>query len=193
MRHGEVDNPQRLVYGRLPGFGLTSLGKKQAAKAGRYLKSLKIKPEIIITSPLLRTKTTAKILGEFFSGVEIVEERAIIEGDLGWEGKVEANLVKKGIWEVYLNAPNEIKTGETFAGIQKRGVEWLESFLSKEKYSEFVIVSHKDVIRTLTVFLEGRPLDDFPKIPCNHASVTSVVIDQKLKLLKPVVYWEPEV
>jgi len=59
IRHGEVNNPEELIYGRLPGFGLTEKGEKQANKAGKYLKSLGVAPQVIITSPLLRTKTTA--------------------------------------------------------------------------------------------------------------------------------------
>jgi len=144
-------------------------------------------------SPLLRTKTTAGILSGFFPKAEIIEEKEIIEGDLGWEGKVEADLVKKGIWDVYLKTPGEIKTGETFAGIQKRGVEWLKGFLKDRSYKEFIVVSHKDVIRTLIVFLEGRLLNNFVKVPCEPASVTSVVVDRQLKLLEPIEYWEPEV
>ncbi len=192
IRHGEVDNPRGVIYGRLPGFGLTFLGKKQAGKAGEHLISLGAKPEVIITSPLLRTKATAGILSGFFPKVEIVEEKEIIEGDVGWEGKIKADLVKKGVFDLYLNTPSKLKTGETFSGIQQRGVQWLKNFLSKKKYQEFIVVSHKDVIRTLTIFLEGRLLDDFVKIPCNHASITSVVVDLKLKLLKPIEYWEPE-
>jgi len=193
VRHGEVDNPQGLIYGRLPGFGLTEKGEEQAKKTAKYLKSLKATPQAIITSPLLRTKTTAEILGGFYPKAKIIEEEQIIEGDLGWEGKVEANLVKKGVWDVYLKTPGEIKTGETFAGIQKRGVEWLKGFLADNSYKEFVVVSHKDVIRTLTVFLEGKLLDDFVKVSCEHASATSVVVDRQLKLLEPIGYWEPEV
>ena len=35
MRHGEVDNPDGVLYGRLPGFGLTELGHAMAARAAR--------------------------------------------------------------------------------------------------------------------------------------------------------------
>ena len=37
MRHGEVDNPNGVLYGRLPGFGLTELGHSMAARAAEYL------------------------------------------------------------------------------------------------------------------------------------------------------------
>ena len=37
MRHGEVDNPDGVLYGRLPGFGLTELGHAMAARAAEYL------------------------------------------------------------------------------------------------------------------------------------------------------------
>ncbi|MFH1602113.1 MAG: histidine phosphatase family protein [Candidatus Shapirobacteria bacterium] len=191
VRHGEVDNPEKLIYGRLPGFGLTKLGEKQAQQAAEYLLSLKAKPEIIITSPLLRTKSTAEIIVQFFPKIKLVEEKAIIEGNLDWEGKREADLIKKGIWDVYLNFPSKIKTGETFLGIQQRAVSWLKNCLEKKDYQEYVVVSHKDVIRGLTVFLEGRLLDDLVKVPCDFASITTVVFGKELRLLEPVSYWEP--
>jgi len=186
-----VDNPQELVYGRLPGFGLTVLGEKQARITGEYLESLKARPEVIITSPLLRTKTTAKILREFFSGIEIMEEKEIIEVDNSWQGEKKGELIKRGIWQKYLDYPSQVTGGEGYEGMQKRVTSWLGRLLGKSGFKELIVVSHMDVIRAITVFLERKPLDDLTKIPCAHASVTKVVIDRKMKLLKPVVYWEP--
>ncbi|MFQ9337269.1 MAG: histidine phosphatase family protein, partial [Varibaculum sp.] len=37
MRHGEVDNPDGVLYGRLPGYHLTDLGKQMAQMSAEYL------------------------------------------------------------------------------------------------------------------------------------------------------------
>ena len=38
MRHGEVDNPKGILYGRLPGYGLTPLGHEMAQRGADFLR-----------------------------------------------------------------------------------------------------------------------------------------------------------
>ena len=38
MRHGEVHNPDRILYGRLPDFHLSELGQEMARRMAEYLK-----------------------------------------------------------------------------------------------------------------------------------------------------------
>ena len=59
MRHGEVDNPDGVLYGRLPGFGLTELGHQMAARAAQYLVESGADIARVISSPLLRAQLTA--------------------------------------------------------------------------------------------------------------------------------------
>ena len=59
MRHGEVDNPGGVLYGRLPGFGLTELGHAMAARAAEYLVDSGADIARVISSPLLRAQLTA--------------------------------------------------------------------------------------------------------------------------------------
>jgi broad specificity phosphatase PhoE len=42
LRHGEVHNPGRVLYGRLPGFKLSELGERQAMAAAEWLGQRKI-------------------------------------------------------------------------------------------------------------------------------------------------------
>ena len=59
MRHGEVDNPNGVLYGRLPGFGLTELGHSMAARAAEYLVDSGADITRVISSPLLRAQLKA--------------------------------------------------------------------------------------------------------------------------------------
>ena len=57
MRHGEVYNPDGILYGRLPGFHLSGRGRAQAeavadALAGRDIVA-------VVASPLQRAQETA--------------------------------------------------------------------------------------------------------------------------------------
>ncbi len=190
VRHGEVENPQEIIYGRLPNFGLNQFGENQVKKVGGYLKSVNAKPEIIFTSPLLRALQTAKIITDFFPAIKIKKVNLLTEGDLGWQGKKKTDLIKTGIWQIYLDQPSAIKTGEGFEGLQQRAVKWLKQFLKKNTYEEVLVVSHQDIIRSLTLFLEKRFLDDLNKIPAETGSVTTVKIDKSGNLLSPIIYWE---
>ena len=58
IRHGEVHNPGKVLYGRLPHFRLTAAGKQQAQTAGRYLNGKTIMA--LYSSPLLRARQTAQ-------------------------------------------------------------------------------------------------------------------------------------
>lgn len=189
VRHGDVFNPRGLIYGRLPGFKLSETGIKEAKEAGKYLDSLGAKPEIIITSPLLRTVQTAKIIQTFFPDVKIVKEKKIIEGDIGWQGIVKKDLIRKKIWDQYLSAPSSITTGERFSGVQKRVAEWVKEFV-KKPYEQAIVVSHQDLIRSLILFLQERPLDDLNKFPTATGSVTVINLDKSAVLQKDIEYWQ---
>jgi len=189
IRHGDVFNPKGLIYGRLPGFKLSETGIKEAKEAGKYLDSLGAKPEIIITSPLLRTVQTAKIIQTFFPDVKIIKEKKIVEGDIGWQGIVKKDLIRKKIWDQYLSAPSSITTGERFSGVQNRVSVWVKEF-AKKPYEQAIVVSHQDLIRSLILFLQERPLDDLNKFPTATGSVTVINLDKSAVLQKDIEYWQ---
>jgi broad specificity phosphatase PhoE len=57
VRHGEVDNPEGLLYGRLPGYRLSELGREMAELVATHLESNDITH--IVSSPLERAQETA--------------------------------------------------------------------------------------------------------------------------------------
>src|SRR3981081_2203099 len=60
MRHADVENPQHVLYGHLPGFYLSALGRAQAAAVGQSLRERGIKR--IVHSPLERAQEPAEIV-----------------------------------------------------------------------------------------------------------------------------------
>ena len=71
LRHGEVHNPDRVLYGRLPGFGLSELGIAQAGLAADFLAQRPIGH--LVSSPLERAQQTARPLAD--PPVLIVDQR----------------------------------------------------------------------------------------------------------------------
>ncbi len=58
VRHGEVHNPDRILYGRLENFGLSDRGHEMAE---RVANTLQVRPIVkIISSPLQRAVESAE-------------------------------------------------------------------------------------------------------------------------------------
>ena len=85
MRHGEVANPDGVLYGRLPGFGLTELGHQMAARAAQYLVESGADIARVISSPLLRAQLTAAPTAAAY-GLSIASDPRLIESDNVFEG-----------------------------------------------------------------------------------------------------------
>lgn len=64
LRHGEVENPQGVAYGRLAGFPLSDSGREGIARAARRLREEGVSPVRIVSSPLLRARQSAEIVAE---------------------------------------------------------------------------------------------------------------------------------
>src|ERR1700756_1375786 len=92
MRHGETDwNRQGRVMGRNP-IELSERGRAQVEAAAQFTQSLK--PDLIVTSPLVRARQTAEIVSEALGGIELTEDPAISEVLYGrWEGMTYHDLI----------------------------------------------------------------------------------------------------
>ena len=78
MRHGEVHNPEQILYGRMPGYRLSERGVEQAHAAGRWLAD-KAAIKALYCSPMERTQQTAKIVAGYQPALSPVIEERIIE------------------------------------------------------------------------------------------------------------------
>ena len=87
VRHGEVANPQRLRYGRLPGFVLSESGRQQALAAGDHLAGRGLRAPVILHSPLERAVETARLLAARIG---------TLQPSLAIELRVEPRLVEIG-------------------------------------------------------------------------------------------------
>jgi hypothetical protein len=83
VRHGEVYNPQGVLYGRLPGFHLSEDGKLMAKAAAGFLSGRDV--VALRSSPLDRTLETAAPLAAQF-GLEVVTDQRLIEPTNRFEG-----------------------------------------------------------------------------------------------------------
>ena len=85
VRHGEVHNPTKVLYGRLPGFRLSDTGLEQAEVVARFLSDRDV--VTIVSSPLERAQQTAAPLAKAY-GLEVETDPRIIESSNHFEGGV---------------------------------------------------------------------------------------------------------
>lgn len=176
VRHAEVENPEHIIYGRLPGFNLSKFGELQAAKLHNYFQNKNI--GAIYTSPLLRCYRTAKIISG--GKIPIHISKRVIEVDTRWEGLKSSERPRRDI-ELYTKSPTKINLGESALEVIDRMKSAVEKFASQNIGKEIIIVSHADCIVYTRLFYEGRLLDRLNQTTCSNASITSLILNDKLE------------
>jgi broad specificity phosphatase PhoE len=174
LRHGEVENPKGVIYGRIPGFGLSEDGQMMAKAAADYLAERDV--VVIRTSPLERAKETAEPLAERFSLEPTVDDR-LIEPWNHFEGMVfgvgDGSLRRLEHWW-YLRNPFTPSWGERYRLIAQRMLAAMADARDAARGHEAVCVSHQLPIWVARRSVEGKRLWHHPsRRECALASVTS--------------------
>lgn len=191
VRHGEVFNPQSLLYERIDGFELSDTGHQMAAAVAAELASQGRTVSRLLASPLLRAQQSAAPIAEVF-GLEIETEPRVIESWNKFKGlKMGPRaLLKKPVLVLSLYNPSRPSWGEPFAEIATRMIDAsLESWQATPE-GDVVIVSHQLPIWMLYRSSQGLKLPHDPRQRrCSLSSVTSFeVIEGRLQ---EVAYSEP--
>jgi len=172
VRHGEVHNPTRVLYGRLEGFGLSDLGHRLAAAAVATLAGHPV--TALYASPLQRAQESAAPWSEGF-GLTIRTDARIIEPTNRFEGKRmnRRTLANPVHWPLLMN-PRKPSWGEPFADIAARMLAAMRDARESVDAGEVVMVSHQLPIWMVHRALAGEPLHHDPrKRRCSLSSVTS--------------------
>ena len=173
MRHGEVHNPARVLYGRLPGYGLSTDGRHMARQAAEYVKSLDRPVSALVSSPLQRTQESAEPFTEIFGLEPVIDER-VIEPTNVFEGKRMAiALVNPWNWR-HLRKPALPSWGEPYADVVGRMNAAMTQVWDAADAGDVVIVSHQLPIWITHLAVAGLPLRHDPRARrCALSSVTS--------------------
>jgi broad specificity phosphatase PhoE len=190
LRHGEVHNPSKILYGRLPGYQLSDLGVQMANAAAKALADRDI--TYLVSSPLERAQATAEPIGARFKLPTELDER-LLESENRFEGKTfgvgDGALKHPRNWWV-LRDPFTPSWGEPYKKIAARMFAAVESARDAARGHEAVCVSHQLPIWTLRRFVEGKRLWHDPRVrQCALASLTSIHFDGDTVV--KVTYEEP--
>lgn len=194
VRHGEVFNPNHVVYGDLPGFDLSPTGAQQAHQTGKHLGHMPI--DVVISSPLTRALHTARAISLHHDDVVVDVDPRLTEFGMypDWTGLTWA--------EVEWRFPAEFNGYLADATSMPRPLESLSELLDRMMaairgaidagHRSIVAVGHQDPIQALRLGLVGRPLSELRSDPPGHASATTITSDDGLTFVEEST-WNPEI
>lgn len=174
LRHGEVHNPNGVLYGRLPDYHLSDIGRLMAERVAKTLKDRDITH--LVSSPLERAQETARPSAEAL-GLDIVTDDRVIEAANAFEGQRfgvgDGSLRKPSAWK-HLYNPFKPSWGEPYKDIVVRMLAAMHDAREAATGHEALIVSHQLPVWIVRSFVEGRRLFHDPrKRQCSLASLTT--------------------
>ncbi|MDR1798337.1 MAG: histidine phosphatase family protein [Bifidobacteriaceae bacterium] len=193
VRHGEVFNPQNVLYERLPGYHLSERGRAMAQRLADYFaKVLAGQVGYLVASPLERAQETAAPIGAAL-GLEVDTDPRLIEAGSAFAGQVvDAKHLIRPQALVKLRNPHKPSWGEPFKEIAERMTAAVAAARAKVPGGNAIAVSHQTPIWRARMAAEGRAVWSYPKGRlCSLASITSLVFDNASGRLAAVRYYEP--
>jgi broad specificity phosphatase PhoE len=159
IRHADVENPRRVLYGHLEGFGLSELGRRQAVEVGRRLST--DPPRLILHSPLQRARETAEIIAENLGvPVEVRVDPELTEAEFSrylqgvpyWQVPS-----RRPLWFIHKLKRGLLKRDESIAAMGGRIVAVMHRLGREHPGATTAIVSHADPLQAAWILLDGRP------------------------------------
>lgn len=178
VRHGEVENPGRVLYGRRPDFHLSAAGKEMAERAADWLVGRDL--TVLRVSPLERTVETATPTAER-TGLEMEVDDRLVEPWNHFEGM--SFGAGDGSWRHprhwrYMVDPFKPSWGEPYREIVERMLGVLSTVRAAAAGHEAVCVTHQLPIEVIRRALTGQRLWHRPdRRQCALGSVTSLTYD----------------
>ncbi len=167
VRHCDVENPRRVIYGHLPGFGLSSRGIDQAQALGRFFRNTPVR--IILASPLQRAQETARIIQAHLQDVPVVTTHDLVEAEFGryLQGVPQTQIVwRRPRWWVHMLCPGLLPGDESMAAMARRERRALDRVIDLAPGAGGICISHGDPIQAFWATADGRPPWALHRLQC---------------------------
>lgn len=167
VRHGEVHNPQHILYGRLPRYRLSQRGLEQAAAAAAYLQDHPL--AAVISSPRLRARQTAAIIARPH-GLPVRLSTLVDEVRNPHQGRATTDLEAEG-WRLYTNLPPGYETPED---VLRRVLRLIGRLRAAHPGQEVAVVTHGDIVLAVQFWVAGIPFTDDTKNRAAYPATASI-------------------
>ena len=174
VRHGEVENPNHVVYGDLPGFHLSPAGVQQAHRTGHHLTEIDL--DLIVTSPLIRAVETATAIARHHDIDPIADPRLTESGQFPlWTGNRWDSIptLFPGELESYLDDALRAGGSELISDVAQRYVSVIDEAMA-DGHTNVVVVGHQDPIQAVRLSLTNRGLGGLRHDPPRHGEVVTL-------------------
>jgi broad specificity phosphatase PhoE len=160
-----VHNPEKVFYGRLPGFGLDGPGREQARRAGLALRGKHL--AAVFSSPLLRARQTARALLACYPALQLRLSGLLTEVYSSYEGGPQAavNALKD---DIYTGAAPEFEQPRE---IVARSLKFMRRVRRQFAGGHVAAVTHGDVIAFLILWAKDMPLTGENKLRLSRTGV----------------------
>ena len=191
IRHGEVENPKGVVYGRLPGFNLSERGERQAKQSAQRLQDADL--VAVWASPLERAQQTAQAIAEPHN-LEVVTDDRLLESETTLEGLTRDALhffrTPKEWW--HFRNPMRPSWGESFSSIRSRMIEAVTEAAALADGREVALVSHQTPVLVARLTLTRRRTPPWLGLtPCATGSITTLVLEEDLRVTNASYFSPP--
>ena len=183
VRHGEVENPNHVLYERLPGFHLSNRGLKMARATAQYIATVPQMRGIsaIYSSPLERTQETAQQIANALQIGSIILDNRLIEAENNFRGKRigygEGALWKNNNWKLVSNLWKP-SWGESYKSIASRVGDFAREQVKNHPGEQIIAVTHESPIWSYRHLLEtGHAEHNMLLRKTALASITSITYD----------------
>ena len=151
VRHADVHNPKDIVYGRLPRFGLSKLGREEATRTAIALAEEPV--AAIYSSPQLRARQTAGFLLAHRPGLRLQITHDLAEVKTGWQGTANAIMAEKN-YNFYRDRVNP--DDEDVPDVVVRLLRWVDRVVRRHAGQTVIGVTHGDPSMMLRLHFLGQ-------------------------------------
>lgn len=197
VRHGEVENPNHVLYERLPGFHLSARGVRMARATAKYIATVPQMRGIsaIYSSPLERTQETAQQIANALQISPIILDNRLIEAENNFRGKRigygEGALWKNNNWKLVSNLWKP-SWGESYKSIAARVGDFASEQVKNHPGEQIVAVTHESPIWSYRHLLEtGHAEHNMLLRKTALASITSITYDCTNMNVLSITYVDP--
>lgn len=153
VRHGEVHNPDSVLYARLPGFRLSERGREQAQAAGAALRAAPL--AALFSSPQQRAQETAALIAAARGGFPVRTAPLLDEIDTPHQGRPLAEMEASG-WDLYQGIAAHY---ERPADILRRTQAFAAQVCADYAGQEVAAVTHGDIVTFMILWAGGIAVD----------------------------------